>query len=213
MSSGSASSTSMTTFRPTRLIATLFALHVIACVAADSSSRRPSRRRRENRDRDILEELGYVSLHSGRPRYLAAGGRYSTRLPDQHVHNHHIHHHDQRTRFHPHHAYDDQLPQSHPHHQNPHKATEMTMHYVPPKDTSRITNNTLLKGHVLNSPMKTPSVRMQMGSRVLPRHKPRGPPGGTRRRNVSEKSKTGNGKGGLVSGATGGKGVQRRHTL
>ncbi|KAF8416620.1 hypothetical protein BGX38DRAFT_755229 [Terfezia claveryi] len=171
------------------------------------------RRRRDNRDRDILEELAYVNPLSGRPRSLTAGGRYSTRLPDQHAHNHHNHHHDQRTRFHPHHAYDDQLSQSHPHHQNPHKATEMTMHYVSPKDTSRITKNTLLRDHVLHSPTKTPSARMQMGSRVLPRHRPRGSPGGPRRRTVSEKSKTGSANGGIASGATGGKGVQRRHTL
>ncbi|KAF8454403.1 hypothetical protein BGX38DRAFT_1141097 [Terfezia claveryi] len=68
----------MTTFRPTRLIAALFALHVISCVAAvtagtDSSSRRTPRRRRDNRDRDILEELAYVNPLSGRPRSLTAG--------------------------------------------------------------------------------------------------------------------------------------------
>lgn len=201
--SGSTSSSTTTTFRPTRLLATIFVVHLIACVT-DPRPRRPQRRR-DNPDGDILEELGYVNLLSGRPRFLTPGGRYSTRPQDLHVHNH-KHHHDQRTRFHPHHAYDDQLSRTHPHHQNPHKSLDMTMQYVSPKDTTRVTNNTLLRDHLLNSPTKV----VQMRSRVLPSHRPRGSPGGPSRRRQSTR---GGEKGGGISVVAGGKGVQRRHTV
>ena len=81
----------------------------------------------------------------------------------------------------------------------------MTVQYVSPKHTSRVTNNTLLRDNILNSATKTPPLR----SRVLPSHRQRGPPGGARRRE-DRRGKKGNEK---CAGVVGGKGIPRRHTV
>ncbi|KAF8457053.1 hypothetical protein BDZ91DRAFT_744745 [Kalaharituber pfeilii] len=236
-------------FTPTRLLTALFVIHLLACFSAitasapsysnSAASASPcgshfSRQRR--RDRDILEDLGYLQLHSGRPPgapgaltaapygYAAsATGSAGSGIRDAGLHlQAHIHRHDQRTRFHPHHAYDRA---SHGHVNGVHVSTPNNIRanyspaaFVAPPAYAPDQQHYRYRTHAIPPGKLAPGMRnpKSLVYGAVARNGPVPPPkhrharhlslrGSTRRRNA------GGNQGGTGSGA--GMGVIRRHML